>query len=261
MVINNLCGGLGNQLFQIAAGYSLAKNNNDTYAINYNLHHQTLPAGNTKHKYRDNLFSIISSTDEMPSNEYSEQNFHYDPIPYTSPEMLLHGYFQSEKYFAEHKEDIKQLFTFPEETKLKISKTLDALKLKTCLYHRVVGIHVRRGDYLQHFNIHPTCTIEYYKEAISKFRNSIFIVATDTPLWVKQNLCSDNVVLCNSPNELEDMYMLSQCDDIIISNSTFAWWGAYLGKTKEQVIAPKIWFGPAGPQDYYDIYNKSWIQI
>mgnify|MGYP003649405822 CR=1 FL=1 len=221
MVINNICGGLGNQLFQIAAGYSLAKNNSDMYAINYNLQHNLIQ-GNTKHKYKDNLFSKILSTDEIPTNQYSEQNHHYNPIPYTPPGMLLHGYLQSEKYFAEHKEDIKQLFTFPEEIKLKISKVLDSLKLKT---------------------------------------GSQLVVATDTPLWVKQNLCSDNVILCNSSSELEDMYMLTQCNSVIISNSTFAWWGAYLGKEKEQVIAPKNWFGPDGPQDYYDIYNKSWVQI
>ena len=258
MVINNICGGLGNQLFQIAAGYSLAKNNNDTYAINYNLQHNLIQ-GNTKHKYKDNLYSTILSTDEIPPNQYSEQNHHYDPIPYTPPGMLLHGYLQSEKYFAEHKEDVKQLFTFPKETKLKISKVLDALKLKTD--KQLVGIHVRRGDYLQNPNIHPTCTVEYYKEAISTFKDSIFIVATDTPLWVKQNLCCDNVILCNSSNELEDMYMLTQCDGVIISNSTFAWWGAYLGKEKDQIIAPKTWFGPDGPQDYYDIYIEQWEQI
>lgn len=255
-----MCGGLGNQLFQIAAGYSLAKSNNDTYAINYNLQHVTShPMGNTKHKYRDNLFSTILSTDEIPPNEFKEQNFHYDPIPYTSPGMLLHGYLQSEKYFAQHKEDIKQLFTFPKKTKLKISKAISALKLKTG--KQVVGIHVRRDDYVQLSSTHPECTVRYYKEAISKFKNSIFIVATDTPLWVKQNLCSDNVILCNSSNEIEDMYMLSQCDNIIISNSTFGWWGAYLGKEKDVVIAPDVWFGPDGPQDYYDIYLNWWEKI
>ena len=258
MIINNICGGVGNQLFQIAAGYSLALDNNDKYAINYNLQHNLIQ-GNTKHKYRDNLYKDIPSTDEVPANQYQEPHHHYAPLPYTAPGMILHGYLQSEKYFTKHKEDIKQLFTFPKEIKLKISKALSALKLKSG--KQVVGIHVRRGDYLQNPNIHPTCTVEYYKEAISKFKNSIFIVATDTPLWVKQNLCCDNVILCNSSNELEDMYMLSQCDSVIMSNSTFAWWGAYLGKEKAQVIVPKIWFGPNGPQDYYDIYNKSWIQI
>jgi len=260
MIINNLCGGLGNQLFQIAAGYSLAKNNNDTYAINYDLqHHTSHPAGNTKAKYRDNLFSTITSTNDIPPNQFQEPNFHYAPIPYTSPGMLLHGYLQSEKYFADNKEDIKQLFTFPEETKLKISKAIRALKSKT--NKKVIGIHVRRDDYLQLSTIHPACTVEYFKEAISKFENSIFIVATDTPLWAKQNLCSDNVILCNSSNEIEDMYMLSQCDGNIISNSTFGWWGAYLGKEKEAVVAPSVWFGPEGPQDYYDIYPSEWETI
>ena len=59
MIINNICGGLGNQLFQIAACYSLAKNNNDTYAINYNLQHNLIQ-GNTKHKYKDNLYRLTN---------------------------------------------------------------------------------------------------------------------------------------------------------------------------------------------------------
>ena len=57
------------------------------------------------------------------------------------------------------------------------------------------------------------------------------------------------------------MYMLSQCDGNIISNSTFGWWGAYLGKEKEAVVVPSVWFGPEGPQDYYDIYPSDWKTI
>jgi hypothetical protein len=61
-------------------------------------------------------------------------------------------------------------------------------------------------------------------------------------------------------NELEDLYLLSQMDAIIICNSSFSWWASYLGKQK-QVIAPKRWFGIKGPQDYQDIYNKNWIVL
>ena len=56
------------------------------------------------------------------------------------------------------------------------------------------------------------------------------------------------------------MYMLTQCDDVIMSNNTFAWWGAWLNNNNPRVIVPKLWFGPGGPQDYEDIYCDHWEQ-
>ena len=259
MIINNICGGVGNQMFQIAAGYSLALDSNDEYAINYNLQHNLLQ-GNTKHKYRDNLYKDIPLTDEVPPNQYQEPHHHYAPIPYTAPGMLIHGYLQSEKYFANHKDEIKTLFTFPDSAKDRVHKALGKIK-EVYDGKKVVGLHVRRGDYLDNPHIHPTCSIAYYKYAMKKFPDSIFIVATDTPDWAVQNLCSDEVILCNSKDELEDMYMLTQCDDVIMSNSTFAWWGAWLNLNDPQVVVPKVWFGPGGPQDYEDIYCDHWEKL
>ena len=125
----------------------------------------------------------------------------------------------------------------------------------------VVGVHVRRGDYLQNPNIHPTCTVAYYKTAFKRFSDATFIVCTDTPDWVATNLCSDNVILSNSKDELEDLYLLSQCSHNIISNSSFAWWGAWLNNNNPTVIAPKTWFGPDGPQDFHDMYCDNWVQL
>lgn len=257
MIINNICGGVGNQLFQIATGYSLAIDNDDDYAINYNLQHNLIQ-GNTKHKYRDNLFKNIPSTDEIPPNQYQEPFHHYQKIPYQAPGMILHGYLQSDKYFSHNADKVKPLFTFSDEIKERVHKAFD--KIRNTYNKRVVGVHVRRGDYLDNPHIHPTCSPAYYKYAQKEFDNSIFVVATDTPDWVINNLCNDETILSNSKDELEDMYMLTQCDDVIMSNSTFAWWGAWLNDNNPTVIAPKVWFGPGGPQDFEDIYCEHWEQ-
>jgi hypothetical protein len=257
MIINNICGGVGNQMFQIAAGYSLALDNNDDYGINYNIQHHLLQ-GNTKHKYKDNLFKNVPSTDEVPVNQYQEPFHHHKEIPYQEPGMMLHGYLQSEKYFKHNADKIKQLFTFPDDVKDRIHKAFD--KIREAYGKRIVGMHVRRGDYLDNPHIHPTCSPVYYKYAQKTFEDSVFVVATDTPDWVASNLCNDNTILCNSKDELEDMYMLTQCDDVIMSNSTFAWWGAWLNNNNPKVIVPKLWFGPGGPQDYEDIYCDHWEQ-
>tara|TARA_R110002074_G_scaffold307432_1_gene478283 strand:+ start:141 stop:917 length:777 start_codon:yes stop_codon:yes gene_type:complete len=257
MIVNNLCGGLGNQLFQIATGHTLANDNNDEYGINYELKHNLIQ-GHPKVKYRNTLFKNIPVTTQVPANLYQEPNFHYSPIPYEN-NLLINGYLQSPKYFEHNKDDVKSLFTFPDEAKQKVDKAVAKVREK---YDTVIGVHVRRGDYLLNPQIHPTCTVDYYKEAIEELGddNSLCIVCTDTPEWVGQNLCNDTVILSNSVDELEDLYLLTLCDHVILSNSTFAWWGAWLNENKPTVIAPEIWFGPEGPQDYYDIYCDDWIK-
>ena len=258
MVVNNICGGVCNQMFQIGAGYALARDNNDKYAINYNIQHHLLQ-GNTKDKYRGTLFKDIPTDNVVPPNQWQEPFHHYAPIPYEPPGMFLNGYLQSEKYFVKYKDDVKALFTFPDDVKTRVHTAIE--KLKKATGKRVVGIHVRRGDYLDNPHIHPTCSVAYYKYAMREFPDSVFIVATDTPQWSVENLCSDEVILCNSKDELEDMYMLTQCDDVIMSNSTFAWWGTWLNDNNPKVIVPKVWFGPGGPQDYEDIYCDHWHQM
>jgi len=60
---------------------------------------------------------------------------------------------------------------------------------------------------------------------------------------------------------LEDLYILSQCDNLILCNSSFSWWGEYLGIKKQNVICPAVWFKKDGPQDYQDIFRDGWIKI
>ena len=72
----------------------------------------------------------------------------------------------------------------------------------------------------------------------------------------------DTVTNLNNENELEDLYSLSQCDGIIMSNSSFAWWGTYLGKNKYKVVSPSIWFNPSSPDLITtDLYKDEWIKI
>ena len=124
-----------------------------------------------------------------------------------------------------------------------------------------VGVHVRRGDYLRFPTIHPTCSVEFYKNAFKQFKDCYFIVASDDIPWCEENLADDNVIFSNCKSELEDLYLLSQCNNSILSNGSFAWWGSFLGKKKDKVIAPKTWFGPEGPSDYSDIYRDKWEQM
>lgn len=258
MIVSNIKGGLCNQLFQIAAGYAHAKRCDTFFCIDYNLKH-TCIQGHPPTKYRDTLYKNIMTTDESPKEQYNDPKHEYTPIP-IKKDLLLNGFFQSEKYFANCKDDIRNLFQFPKEVTEKIDNKFKQLDKKK------IGVHIRRGDYKMFSMTHPLQTTEYYEKALRHFSlertagNCVFILCTDDLPSVQAEFDLDkyNLVYSNSKSELEDLYLLSQCDSVIMSNSSFAWWGAWLGKEKEKVICPGMWFGPDGPQDYHDMYVHGW---
>ena len=267
MIVPRLEGGLGNQMFQIAAACGTVNRFNSAtgvfehrgspkgievrqFGVNFNLPHTHIQ-GFKPTKYRDTFYKNIPITDFVPETYHKEPFFHYQTVP-DADDILLWGYFQSDKYFEGFHDEVRNLFTFSPNIKNKIDDRMSGIDKHT------VSVHVRRGDYLRFPNIHPTCSVEYYTQAFSRFPDSYFIVASDDIPWCEQNISGERVIFSNCTSELEDLYLLSQCDSSILSNSSFAWWGSYLGKEKDKVIAPKTWFGPGGPQDFYDIYRAGW---
>ena len=254
MITPILKGGLGNQLFQISAGLSLANENGGSFGVNYDLPNTRIQ-GHCPTKYRDNLYQNVPTTSDTPGNTYSEPEFSYKPIPYQE-NLLIDGYFQSEKHFKNNKEQIKQLFKFNDDTKEKIDKALSSIQTP------IIGVHIRRGDYKVYNRVHPPCEKKYYEAAMDLFpKDSTFIMCTDDLSSVQEEFDTSNFIVSNSKDELEDLYLLSQCDNVIICNSTFSWWGAYLGKDKDKIVAPARWFGPDGPPNYQDIFIEDWIKL
>ena len=100
----------------------------------------------------------------------------------------------------------------------------------------------------------------YYELALKKFDSQKydFFCFSDDIDDVKKNFDVKKFNFLENNNELDDLYCLSQCDSVIMSNSTFSWWGAWLGKNKEKVIAPPLWFGRAGPRDLEDLIPDRW---
>ena len=153
MIVSNIKGGLCNQMFQIAAGYAHSKRCNTFFGINYNLPHNCIQ-GHPPTKYRDNLYKNIHTTDDVPERVYSEPKFEYSPIP-KHKDLLIDGYFQSEKYFDDCKDEIKQLFTFPEDVVAKVDTKLSQINKK------IIGVHIRRGDYKIYSTTHPLQTVRF----------------------------------------------------------------------------------------------------
>jgi hypothetical protein len=162
--------------------------------------------------------------------------------------VTLVGYFESEKYFKHCEKKVRENFQFKDEIVDKCLKYGEKI-----LEKNPVAIVVRRGDFLSPHNInrHPVCDINYYERSLEFFKDrNILIFSDDIPWCKKQKIFSnENVFFVESSEGIYkghfDLCLLSMCNDFIIANSTFAWWGAWLSSNEDKkVIAPSKWYGP-----------------
>jgi hypothetical protein len=255
MISANLKGGLGNQMFQIAAAHALALRIEGESCFDFSKCYTPMQ-GHTSLKYKDNIFSKLKYVEvNFWRPIYREQTFSYSELP-QHPNLILDGYFQSEKYFKDYKGQIKDLFVLNDKESKQFLKQFKDSKLP------LTSIHVRRGDYLNHSDYHRICGLDYYQKAIELIGPSNFIVISDDIEWAKENFKMDNFYFSPFDNELDDLSLMASCDNNIIANSSFSWWGAYLNPSlSKKVIAPKPWFGPKGPQDTQDIIPDGWIIV
>jgi hypothetical protein len=266
MIYCNLKGGIGNVLFQIAATKSLSIDNNTECSfpnlithLNYlNSDKTHNPILDYSHEYLKLFKNIITSpiTKSIPLRVYP---FEYVDTPLINGDIQIDGFFQSEKYFKHNRESILEFldFNFIPEDYIQKKYNFDQNKKTT-------SIHVRRGDYINYPNHHPTQSIEYYKKGIEILNNKtdIFIVFSDDIKWCKDNLILDNVIYIENEKDYIELYLMSLCDNNIISNSSFSWWGAWLNNNKNKtVIGPKKWFGSSIQHNTNDIIPESWIKI
>lgn len=255
MITAYLQGGLGNQMFQIAAAHALSLRLGIESKFNFNASHVETQ-GHSANKYKDNIFKNVNNEDLNFNGfrVYQELGFKYDELPLLDNLCLL-GVFHSEKYFLDYKNDIIKLFNFGENKKIKEFITNNIGDTS------VTGIHVRRGDYLNKTNFHPTCDLEYYTNAMGIINDKKYLVFSDDLNWCKENFIGEQFIFSPFTSEIDDLHLLINCNNHIIANSSFSWWGAYLCENENKVIAPKNWFGPHGPQDTQDVYINNWIKI
>lgn len=250
----NLLGGygqLGNQMFQYALLLGIK------YKTNCKIIFNPTTINNSY------LFNFFQLTEFEVSNisikeKYKEKEHTYNSNVFEiKNDTDYEGYYQTEKYFSHCKSIIKKEFTFKKDIEDKAEAILLPHKDKI-----LVSLHIRRGDYLLNPHIHPLCTLEYYEEAMSYFDdNVIFICTSDDISWCKENFKNRNVFFTN--NNLEtDMCIISKCHHHIIANSSFSWWGAWLGNNEnKKIISPKMWLGVASGCDTKDVYCDNWIKI
>lgn len=213
------------------------------------------------------------------AKSYEETSLNFDPEILKLDGKYIMGYFQSEKYFIDIKEDVLKAYTFNDEVKEEAAKLigqngftsfLETNPASPSLFKQnVISIHIRRGDYLQLPGTYgEVCNEEYYDRSVryimGKVNDAEFIIFTNDEEWTidwidrysKENPeCCGKFHIFKGTSEEKgylDMYIMSQCSHHIIANSSFSWWGAYLGVNPSKiVVAPKVWNRSLNQTDIY----------
>ena len=260
-------GKFGNQMFQYAAAFSLAKKHSEDLYI---LDSRPSPTGGREKYELLEAFSsleakIISHDDDCVKSitgQYREPSFTFDSnLSLVRSNTDIHGYFQSELYFREYREDLLRQFSFSSSVLDKCQKRIKQIN-EAYQSSNICAVHVRRGDYqnLSDYHTNMSSHPEYYSMSMGavsqKLEGTKFIVFSDDIDWCK-NTFPDDVIFSDMSNHFEDMCLMSLCNSHIIANSSFSWWGAWLSNSK-LVIAPRMWFGPKGPSQWNTIYAAGW---
>lgn len=286
MIIVSINGGIGNQLFQYAFGRHLAHLHNTEvhfdlsafdnpehrpFALNhFNVNLKKVSQNKLPFHIRKgfrNLRLIRSFLNRFfyPYQIVIQNQFHFNPLYLSNNQNTYYwGYWQSEKYFSEVKELIKQELTFKENLSDPDKEVRQKIEEKNS-----VCLHVRRGDYLNH-PLLPICDLSYYQKAIEiiceKVQNPYFFIFSDDITWCRENLkLSHPNDFIHTEEPIRDLRLMTFCKHNIIANSSFSWWGAYLGNNNDKiVISPKKWFMERDNKANYntkDLIPDNWIMI
>lgn len=290
MVTIRIKGGLGNQLFQYAAGYALAKRMNQKLKLDNSFFPQQTLRG-FKLGYLNVTFGDVvehqSGLVKAYKNKYLNKTLRKanvralpcgkqtkylletrsDIVPeffnISAPNIYLDGYYQSEKYFREYKADLIKQFTpnYPSEAEYESVLA----EIQGC---EAVAIHVRRGDFLSAQNDpnpnHYLLGEQYYHNALKyvteHLENPVFFWFSDDIDWVKQNFGEREnfrfVSLHTKHTDIDEMMLMKNCKHIIAANSTFSWWASWLNKHENALhICPAKRYGNL------HMIPENWVKI
>jgi len=284
MVTVRIFGGLGNQMFQYAFGFAVAKKLKkklqldvkyaatwstkrdfelDSFKISHNnvLKYRYF----LSYKYIRHIVNLLCRLIYKKTKIFQNYEYLYDSfnIENLCKNCYLGGIWQSEKYFADCKEEIRKEFQFKDglnKESMNILQRFDG--------QNTVSIHVRRGDYMIELfkDLGLVCTANYYQRAIAHIlanvANPVFIVFSEDIEWVKEYIkipepCIYVDSLDKPPSH--DMQFMSLCKHNIIANSTYSWWAAWLNQNPDKIIiAPDKWWIDGKETD---IYTDNMVKI
>jgi hypothetical protein len=296
MIISQLNSGLGNQMFQYAAAKSLSIKKKTSLCLDISwyqnpasmqtVRNYELSVFKLKEKmlYKDaaymyynegNAFinKIINKIERnipyYKKKHFEEQMFEFDINFFKArKDAILTGYWQSEKYFNNIADTIRNTFTCSDNDWSEKDKEV----LNVIESSQTVSVHIRRGDMVYNSEVakvHGACDLEYYNKSIAylndKIQSIVFIIFSDDTEWARENIKTSNKMVFVDHNKDEkawlDMQLMSRCNHNIIANSSFSWWGAWLNRNNNKiVISPKRWFN-TNKNNTSDLLPNSWIKL
>jgi hypothetical protein len=311
VIIVRLKGGLGNQLFQYALGRRLAAahrtnlkldleeyqngaekrpNGLASFTRKVMLEHFRVScepatgaeADRFRDPYRYSRADIIARGVRFvrkyqpgfrhPKSHVRERAYTFDPAVLKAPDnCYLEGFWQTEKYFADVEEIIREEFLVRDRALVEYAENY--LRPMRSHSRPLVALHVRRGD-LAHAQetlgkpelVHgKPIGLDYISAAMACFpKDAAFLVFSDSTKdlgWCRQNIRGQNLFFAEGHTDMQDFVLMSRCDHNIIANSTFSWWAAWLNESPgRRVIAPREWASPGGPiqMDTKDLLRSDW---
>ena len=286
MIIVQITGGLGNQMFQYAyakaleqRGYrvKLDKSELETYKIHggyqldkYNIGLECVTEREVKAYFTTQFpFKLLDKLGLRTSNLIKEKSLLFDiNLLNVKDDSYLSGYFQCERYFTNIRNLLLKEFCIKGELSFYTREIQDNI-IKTT---ESCSIHIRRGDFISNKSniIHGACSLGYYQDSISylqdNFKGLNYFVFSDDITWVKENIQLENITYIESQERRsphEDLFLMSLCDHNIIANSTFSWWGAWLNQNDNKIVlAPRRWFANDILQmQSQNIVPEKWIRL
>lgn len=267
-----ICGGIGNQLFQIASVLDYSSRANKIPVF---LNVLDLPnAHNYERKTQWNtLFSNkLNVIDRERFSKIVFRRYHekrevtYNTIPLMYGNIYLTGYYQAYQYISDNTKEIMKSLIYSNDSYMKIAHDMyDKIKhhFNDMSDDNFVSIHVRRGDYLKVSEFHTVLNESYYKNAYDKVCENgkkHIVVFSDEIDWCKNNFkITDNIYYVDINDCCIELILMSLFKHNIIANSTFSWWATFISDYQNKiVVAPKNWFGPSGYQEHDDLYLPNW---
>ncbi|WP_334188945.1 alpha-1,2-fucosyltransferase [Noviherbaspirillum sp.] len=294
LIIVNLSGGLGNQMFQYAAGKALALRTGGQLRLfiesfaGYKLHngfelHRIFDCPDplaTRADIRDVLGwrTELAYGQLLPRKPFRffrgnrfimEPSFRYWP-GYTelTDNCFLFGYWQSPKYFSDLCGPLRRYFRFKQPLSEDNAVWIDKINNVDS-----VSVHIRRNDYVKNpatLAKHGICTEAYYRSSIDfvaeRVAEPVFFIFSDDVRWARENIRFDfpHEFVCNNAGtaSYNDMRLMSSCKHHIIANSSFSWWGAWLSHPADEkiVISPQPWFDDT-LIDASDLVPQNWLRL
>lgn len=280
MIGVKLNGRMGNQLFQYAFAYAIAKKLNTTFYLDKRFAENILSKyfliSDDKFQWLDRLifsiqtdknffssylklgfYSKVKSLLRLNEIEFSNDIAPTEEMIKIANNMLYSGFFQSEAYFNDYKTEIISQFQLNNYA----TDQFKNIPFKVPEGFKTVVLHIRRTDYIDHEFDLP---IDYFHNAIAKIDHpgNYYIIISDDPIFAAKAFEYLRNKYISDHNEIVDFQFLMHADICILSNSSFSWWGAYLNQKAELIIAPEYWLGFSQKTEHpVDVIPRNWIKI